>query len=219
MRVVIVPAYNEAETIGSVIRSLFCHVDAVVVVDDGSIDNTAQIAFEAGAIVLRHCVNRGQGAALETGHAYARLINAQYVIHFDADGQFSVDDIEPALQAMIDKKVDVLFGSRYLDTRSNVPFIKKYLMRPIGLAIQRMVGGPKLTDVHNGFRILTRTALEQISITHDRMAHASELPKQVISLGLTYVEHPVQVRYSEFGQGVRGGLHIVKDLLIGKFVK
>ena len=93
MFLAIVPAYNESKRIGSVVRSLFDHVDMVVVVDDASRDATATLAQQAGATVLQHTVNRGQGAALETGHAYARSIDATYVLHFDGDGQCNLLNI------------------------------------------------------------------------------------------------------------------------------
>ncbi len=108
MFVAVVPAYNEEKRIGSVVRSLFGHVDEVVVVDDASADNTIQEAQNAGATVLIHRVNRGQGAALETGHAYARKHGAQFVIHFDGDGQFRVEDIAPALEHLQESNADIL---------------------------------------------------------------------------------------------------------------
>ena len=93
MFIAIVPAHNEESSIGSVVRSLVRHVDQVVVVDDGSRDATAKEAASAGAVVLRHAINRGQGAALETGHEYARRAGADFVLHFDADGQFDAADV------------------------------------------------------------------------------------------------------------------------------
>lgn len=218
MFLAIVPAYNEAPTIGSVVRSLFEHVDRVVVVDDGSSDGTGDVARAAGAAVLTHRINRGQGAALETGHEYARLIRAEYVVHFDGDGQFDVADIAPARQALEHAGADILFGSRFFDTRSNIPFMKKYVLFPLGRLFHRIVVGIPLTDVHNGFRILTARALERIHLTQDGMAHATEILQQTRTSGLHYIEFPVKVEYREYGQGARGGVAILKDLLVGKFL-
>ncbi len=219
MFIALVPAYNEEPRIGSVVRNLFSHVDKVVVIDDGSSDNTAVVAKDAGAEILTHSLNRGQGAALETGHEYARNVGATHVLHFDGDGQFSVEDITPALNHIKESDADILFGSRFLDSRSNVPWFKRYVILPLGRIINRIFGAPKLSDAHNGFRILTSRALEHVHITHDDMAHASEIPILADRAGLSIVEYPVKVRYREFGQGPASGLRIVSDLLFGKFVK
>ena len=218
MFIAVVPAFNEAKTIGSVVRNLFRHVDQVVVVDDGSADDTGRVAREEGAVVLRHEINRGQGAALETGHEYARRMNADYLLHFDADGQFDVTDIAPALAELKKTSADVLFGSRFLRSGQQIPWMKKYLLLPIAYIFQRIFYGSRLRDAHNGFRILNRRALHAIHITHDRMAHATEIAAQVNAAGLWYIEFPVKVMYREYGQGFTGGVKILKDLVLGKFV-
>ena len=219
MLIAIVPAYNEAKNIGSTLKSLFDHVDQVVVVDDGSVDKTAAIAKSAGATVLRHRINRGQGAALQTGHEYAINTSADFVLHFDGDGQLDVMDIKPALERIKETSSDVLLGSRFLDDRSNVPLSKRYLIHPIGRLFQRLFHGLKLTDTHNGFRILNQKALLKIKITQDGMAHASEIPVLAKKNNLKIVEFPVRVVYREYGQGVGGGFGILKDLFLGKFVR
>ncbi len=219
MFLAVVPAYNEEKTIGSVARSLFNQVDKIVVVDDGSTDQTAEIARVAGAIVLRHKLNRGQGAALQTGHDFAVQLGADYVLDFDADGQFSVEDIAPAFAALKKSAADILFGSRFLDNRTKMPCLKKYFILPLARFFNHFFAGVKLTDAHNGFRILNNQALRKISITQDRMAHNTEIPAQVKKHDLKYLEFPVQVVYREYGQGMGGGVKIVKDLLIGRFTK
>jgi len=219
MFLAIVPAHNEEKNIGSVIRNLFKHVDKVVVVDDCSSDKTVTIAQEAGAIVLQHKINRGQGAALETGHDYAREINADYVLHFDGDGQFDVLDIIPALAKLNASGADILFGSRFLDKRSQIPWFKKYLILPSGRLVNRIFTGLKLSDAHNGFRILNSRALQKIIITQDGMAHASEIVEQIVSRRLKCKEIPVTVVYHDFGQGFASGLRILRDLFFGKMNK
>ncbi len=218
MFLAIVPAYNEEERIGSVVRSLFGHVDEIVVVDDCSKDGTRKQAREAGAVVIRHKINRGQGATLETGHEYARKHGAEYVLHFDGDNQFDALDINPALQKMREKEADVLLGSRFLDDRSRIPWFKKHILLPLGRLVSRAFGGIKLTDVHNGFRILNKNALDKIRIKQDRMAHASEIPELIKRHGLKYIEFPVKVTYHEYGQRAVGGLKVLKDLFFGKFL-
>ena len=219
MVIALVPAYNEEKTIGSVVRNLFGHVDRVVVVDDGSSDNTVAIAQDTGAVVLRHNINRGQGAALETGHAYARKHNAVHVVHFDADDQLSVDDIAPALAALKNADADILFGSRVHSINTSIPWSKKYIIRPLGRAVDRLFGVLPLSDTHNGFRILNTRALGMIRITQDRMAHATEIPVLARRHGLRYIEFPVQVTYHEYGQDARGGFRVLYDLCVGVFLK
>lgn len=219
MLVAVVPAYNEEKTIGSVVRDLFNHVDKVVVVDDGSSDQTAEAALAAGAIVLRHELNRGQGAALQTGHDFAVQLGADYVLDFDADGQFNIEDVKPAFGAIKKTGADILFGSRFLDNRTKMPRLKKYFIMPVARLFNLFFAGIKLTDAHNGFRILNNNALQKIKITQDRMAHNTEIPAQVKKYGLKYIEFPVQVVYCEYGQGITGGVKIIKDLVVGKFAK
>jgi glycosyltransferase involved in cell wall biosynthesis len=219
MFIAIVPAYNEEKRIAQVIGDLLSHVDIVVVVDDKSSDATIVEAEKNGAVVLKHKLNLGQGAALETGHEYARKVQADYVLHFDGDGQFCVEDILPALEKLKEEKVDILFGSRFLDNRTKLPFFKKYILLPIGRFVNKFFGVISLRDSQNGFRILNKHALEKIKITQNRMAHATEIMGLTKEHNLKYIEFPVQVIYHEYGQGLKGGFGIVKDLLLGKFIK
>lgn len=218
MLIAVVPAYNEEKNIGPVISGLFNHVDKVVVVDDGSTDNTSLVSEKAGAVALCHKINRGQGAALQTGHEFALKIGAGYVIDFDADGQFDVLDIKPALAELQKSGADILFGSRFLDNRSQVPWLKRKILLPLGRLFNQMFFGINLTDAHNGFRILNQRALALIRITQDRMAHASEIPAQAKKLGLRQIEFPVKVVYREYGQGLGGAMRVVRDLVFGKFM-
>ena len=219
MFIAVVPAYNEEKTIGSVVQSLFDHVDRVVVVDDGSTDRTLEEAQAVGAVVLRHELNRGQGAAIETGHEYARAIGAEHVLHFDADGQFDAGDIRLALVKLKNTAADVLLGSRFLDSRSSLPMVKRHLLLPLARIFHRLTYRTRLTDAHNGFRIVNRRALDSIRITQDRMAHASEIPAQAARAGLKIVELPVRVVYREYGQGMGGGARVIKELILGKFIR
>jgi len=220
---VIVPAYNEEEKIGRVIRGLFKDADykdfgglgQIVVVDDGSDDRTGEIARQEGAVVLRHEVNRGQGAALQTGNEYAFREGAEIAVHFDADGQFNPSDIRPAIEKL--KDFDVVLGSRFLDGRSRIPWFKRHIVLPVSRWINFVFTRLKLTDVHNGFRVLNRKALEKLQISHDGMAHNSEIISEIKKNNLKFVEHPVEVTYYEYGQGVGGGMKIIWDLIVSKF--
>lgn len=214
---VVVPAFNETKKIGRVVRDLFEHgYNNVVVVDDGSSDDTAQNAKVAGAMIIRHEVNRGQGAALQTGNEYALNCGAKIIIHFDADGQFNPRDIAGAITLMNSENLDVVLGSRFLDDRSNIPFFKKFFLLPISRLINNFLTGLKLSDVHNGFRVLNEPAAKKIKITQDGMAHNSQIPKLIKEHNLKYREYPVEVFYEENGQGVVGGFKILYDLLIDR---
>lgn len=218
MFVAIVPAYNEAKNISSVVSGLFNHVDEVIVVDDCSSDETSKIAKSSGAIVISHTLNRGQGAAIETGHSYARSINADYVLHFDGDGQFSVEDIIPAFENLKNSGADILLGSRFLGKESNLPFFKKHIILPFAKKINCIFSGANLSDAHNGFRILNKKALDTISIQQCGMAHATEITAKAIDGNLIILEFPVKVYYHEYGQRAVSGIKIIKDLLLHKFV-
>lgn len=215
MLYIVVPAYNESQSIGRVIRGLLHYgFTQIVVVDDGSGDATSEEAQKAGALVLRHEVNRGQGAALQTGDEYALHHGAGVVVHFDADGQFNPADISPALVAMEKAKAEVLLGSRFFDSRSKIPWLKKYCILPIARWVNFLFTGLRLTDGQNGFRILSRHALEKLVITQDGMAHNTELMRQVRQEKLSFIEFPVEVTYHEYGQGLSGGVKIVGDMLL-----
>ncbi len=217
---IVLPAYNEEQKIGRVIRDLFQHGFAnVVVVDDGSTDNTVSESAAAGAIILSHAVNRGQGAALQTGNEFVAQKEAEIIVHFDADGQFNVNDINIGIKKLKEENLDIVFGSRFLDSRSKIPFFKKHFILPLSRIINNRITGLKLSDVHNGFRIMRRETVEKIQITQDQMAHNSQIPRLVKENNLKYGELPVEVFYFENGQGVIGGFKILWDLLIAKINK
>ncbi len=216
MELIVVPAWNEAGRIGRVIRDLFQHGwNNILVVDDGSDDATILLAKEAGAKVVSHLINRGQGAALETGNEYARRNGFDIVVHFDGDGQLSPDDIKGAIEK-INSGYDVVLGSRFLDGRSKLPWMKRYIFLPVARLINRFLTGVKLSDVHNGFRVLNGVALEKMRITQDGMAHNSEIVANLRILGLRYTELPVEIKYYEYGRGMGEGFKIIFDWIFKK---
>ena len=224
MVLIIIPAYNEEGAIGRVLRGLFRHgltqingeITRIIVVDDGSTDATGEIAKREGAIVLRHSINRGQGAALETGNEYARRAGADIVVHFDGDDQFDPADIAPAVAKLQQTNLDAVLGSRFLDSHSKIPALKRYIILPLARWINFVFTGVRLTDAHNGFRVLSRRALEKIVITQNGMAHNSEIIAELKEQDLRFAEYPVAVRYFEFGQGLGGGLKVIWDLIINR---
>lgn len=219
---IVVAAYNEEFIISNVIIELKKSYSNVVVVDDGSTDRTEQVATAAGATVLRHVTNRGQGAALQTGITYALRCNAPYIVTFDGDGQHRVDDIATLLQPLTEQTADVVLGSRFLGGACNIPAGRRLLLRA-GILFTRMTSGIRLSDTHNGMRAMNRKAAEILNIRMDRMAHASEIVEQFHQAGLRIVERPVTVLYSDYslakGQSTKGALAILFDLLIGKLLK
>jgi len=220
MLFVVIPAYNEEKNIGRVISGLFNHgFKNIIVVDDGSSDKTYETAKGSGVYVLRHEINRGQGAALQTGDEFAILKGADVVVHFDADGQFNPDDIAGAVREMEKTGTDVVLGSRFLDARSSLPWTKRNIVLPVSKIINRFFTGVKLTDAHNGFRVLSRNALEKIYIVQDRMAHNSDIVRQIKNNNLKFTEFPVHVIYKEYGQGIEGGAKIIMDLFQDRFIK
>jgi polyprenyl-phospho-N-acetylgalactosaminyl synthase len=203
---VLVAAYNEGRVITDVVRDLVRAGYTVVVVDDGSRDDTADLARAAGATTLRHAVNRGQGAALQSGLRYALDHGAQMLVTFDADGQHSVHDVPRLLEPILDGRADIVLGSRFLENTAVVPPGRRLLLRA-AVAFTAFVTGVKLTDAHNGMRALSRRAAAQLDLRLDRMAHASEIIDQIARTGLPVAEVPVLVRYTPYSlnKGQRAG--------------
>ncbi len=219
---VVVPAYNEAEAIGAVLDDLHRHTANVIVVDDCSTDATAAVARDAGATVLRHVINRGQGAAIQTGLTFALRRGAKIIITFDSDGQHAADDL-PALVAPIAAgRAEIVLGSRFLERGSDVPLARRLLLK-MAIAFTHITSGLRVTDAHNGLRALSHRAAASIDIKLDRMAHASELMDHVRRSGLAYAEVPVRVRYTPYARrkGQRGlhALRVAFDYLVGRWVR
>ena len=207
---VIVPAYNEARVIPGVIAELKQDGHRIVVVDDGSSDSTAEMAAESGAIVLRHPINLGQGAALQTGIEFALSRGGEIVVTFDADGQHRTADIERLVGALQTHRADFALGSRFLGTTVNMPSLRRVLLRA-ATVFTRLTTGLALTDAHNGLRAMTRRGAKCVRLRQNRMAHASEILAQIAASGLKFVEVPVTIEYSGYslGKGQRSG-----DLLV-----
>ena len=216
--VVIVPLYNEEAVIKDVIDGLHKNFDTVVCVDDGSSDQSAAIAESAGATVIRHPYNLGQGAALQTGFVYARSLPiTEYVVTFDADGQHRVEDVEGMLALAKEKNLAIVFGSRFLDRRTKPGFAKKTVLK-VAVFITRMVTGLKLTDAHNGLRVIRRDALDHVNLIQDRMSHATEIVQQLAKTKMRLREYPVEVLYTDYskkkGQSLLNSINILFDLIV-----
>ncbi len=209
---IVIPAYNEERVIGSVLEELSGR--NVVVVDDCSTDTTKLVASKYQVHLLSHPVNLGQGAALQTGITYALLNGAEKIVTFDADGQHSVSDIEKLIDALTN--YDVALGSRFLESGSaeNLPTSRRVLLKCAAL-YTRASTGLTLTDTHNGLRALSRHAAEKIVITQNRMAHATQVLQLIAYHKLSYIEVPVNIKYTEYslakGQKMSNSLNILWD--------
>jgi glycosyltransferase involved in cell wall biosynthesis len=219
---IVIAAYNEASCIRRVAGEVREHFPNVVVVDDGSSDATFQEARQGATYVLRHSINRGQGAALQTGIEFALQCGAKYVVTFDADGQHRREDVPAMVGPIARGECDITLGSRFLGGTENMPASRRRMLR-LAVLFTRVVNRVNVTDAHNGFRAFSRRAAERIHITLDRMEHASELIDQVRQSGLPFREVPVQIRYTSYsigkGQSSRNAIRIVFHYLLGKVLQ
>lgn len=216
---VVIPVFNEGTVIQSVIKDAMTLFPHVVCIDDGSADNSAVAVAGSEAHLVRHPVNLGQGAALQTGIAYARSRpGARYFVTFDADGQHRVEDAAAMVEVARGGAADVVLGSRFLhEDTSSVPWIKRVVLR-IVTALSPSARKLQLTDAHNGLRVLTRPVADDLRITMNGMAHASEIVSYLSRRRLRVVEHPVSIRYTEYsrskGQSLVNGVNILFDLSV-----
>ncbi len=215
---IVVPVFNEAEVLAPVLVNLLKTFENVVCVDDGSSDESPRIAADAGAIVVRHVMNLGQGAALQTGFDFvAKQPGVTHLITFDADGQHRVSDASEMLNLARRKNISVMFGSRFLDKRTE-PGIRKKIVLKLAVLFTRALTGLRLTDAHNGLRVIQVEALRQIRLEQNGMSHATEIVQKVAKSGLSWREHPVEVIYTDYskkkGQSLWNSVNILVDLLV-----
>jgi glycosyltransferase involved in cell wall biosynthesis len=221
--VVIVPAHNEGTVVRTTVQSLLANGYRVVVVDDGSQDETREVR-ELPIVYLRHVVNLGQGAALQTGMTYALRSGADIAVHFDADGQHDCGQIRGLIEPIVEGRADVVFGSRFLrkEDAAQVPLKKRLVLRG-GIMVSWAMTGVLLSDTHNGFRALSRRALERVYLHENGFAHATEILQRVRETGLRYTEVPITISYTEYsrqkGQKLSGSLNILFDLIISRLSK
>ncbi|TQJ51726.1 glycosyltransferase family 2 protein [Phycicoccus sp. SLBN-51] len=214
----VVPLYNEAPVIGDVVRSARAVFPNVVCVDDGSADDSVAQAAHAGAVVVRHPVNLGQGAALQTGFEYALSDpGMRWVVTFDADGQHQVSDVLEMLEKARTENLDVVFGSRFLDDRTEAGFAKRLVLRT-AVAYTNLTTHTRLTDAHNGLRVMSRDVVSRLQITQNRMAHASELVQQIGAMDVRYAESPTHILYTDYsrakGQSLWNAVNILVELIL-----
>lgn len=219
---VIIAAWNEEKTIKSTISEVIKYADRVIVIDDGSYDNTAIMAKHKKATVLSHIINLGQGAALQTGFDYVKKLKPKVVVTYDADRQFKASEIQKMIKPILSGKADVTLGSRFLGKVVNIPR-SRLLVLKFGLMFTRLFSNINLTDTHNGFRAFSGKALEKINIKHNRWAHPSDIIYQIAVNKFRIVEVPVTVYYTDYSwkkgqknlEAVRIPIQLVYKALLG----
>jgi glycosyltransferase involved in cell wall biosynthesis len=218
---VVVPVFNERPTIDGVLRELVAICPNVVVVDDGSSDGTAAVARRRARWTLRHPVNRGQGAAIQTGLDFARRRGAGVIVTFDGDGQHDPQEIEHIVAPIRRGECDVVLGSRFLGSAPRLPAARRLAIR-LAVVVTRVLTGLAVTDTHNGLRAFSDRAAARIDITLDRMAHASELLDIIAREKLAWCEVPVHIRYTDYslgkGQTLANAPRVLLHYLIGRLV-
>lgn len=216
---IVVPAFNEASVIGDVIsdiRTVFGHV---VCVDDGSKDDTGDRALAAGAHVVTHPVNLGQGAAIQTGVEYARSRpGAQVFATFDADGQHRLKDVVAMIDRLSAGDVDMVVGTRFAaQAASKPPLLKRIILRTAA-ALSPSSRELGLTDAHNGLRVFNKKVADELNITMNGMSHASEIIALAVENRWRVAEEPVEILYTDYskskGQPLLNGVNIVFDGLL-----
>ncbi|OBG88445.1 glycosyl transferase [Mycobacterium sp. E802] len=219
---VIIPAFNEASIIGDVITDVRSVFPNVVCVDDGSRDDTARLALRAGAHVVPHPVNLGQGAAIQTGIEYARSRPGVRVFAtFDADGQHQVKDVVRMIDRLDAEGANLVVGTRFADRDAHAvthtPLVKRIILRTAAFLSprSRALG---LTDAHNGLRVFDKVVADELDLTMNGMSHAGEFIAVAYEKRWRVVEEPVEILYTDYskskGQPLLNGVNIVFDGLL-----
>lgn len=220
---IIIPSYNEGRVLKETILSLPKQYN-IVVVDDCSTESTEEMLKGLGIHFLRHEINLGQGAALQTGMTYALQQGAEVIIHFDADGQHDKNDIPKFIEKLVNNEFDIVLGSRFLDKDhvKSVPVYKRVILK-IAILVNGLVTGMWQSDAHNGFRAIKRSAAKLIYFKENRMAHASEILLLIKKHKLKYTEIPTHIVYTDYskqkGQPWHNSFNILIDLIINKILK
>lgn len=215
---VVIPAYNEETVVRSVVDGVASEGYTVVVTDDCSRDRTYSTLCGSKVHLIKHPINLGQGAALQTGMKYAQDNGARIIVTFDSDGQHLVSDIPRLVEPLLRDECDIALGSRFIEgaVAQDIPQRKKLFLK-LAVLYTRITTGLSLTDTHNGLRAFTVDASKRIRITQDRMAHASQILTLIRNSGLRWKEIPVHIVYSDYsvqkGQKISNSLNIVWDSL------
>jgi glycosyltransferase involved in cell wall biosynthesis len=221
---IVIPLYNEELVISGVLSELKEKYPsyAIVIVDDCSNDESYTRACLKDIYLLKHIINLGQGAALQTGIEFAKELGCKYIVTFDSDGQHDPLDIPSFIKPLKEGQADIVLGSRFLGSTENMPTRKKYLLKASRF-FTWVTTGILLTDSHNGLRAINIEKFPNFKITQNRMAHASEIISIIKTLRMRYLEMPCNIRYTQYtlekGQSMWNSINIVIDYLIGNLAK
>jgi glycosyltransferase involved in cell wall biosynthesis len=222
---VIIPCYNEeASIVRQTVLPLLAQAYTVVLVDDGSQRDLFPLLSDLPLVYLRHAVNLGQGAALQTGMEFAKRGGAAYVVHFDADGQHAAGELDNLLEPLRRGIADVVLGSRFLrpEDQRQIPGLRRWVLR-VARTVNGLFTGMWLTDAHNGLRALNRPALEAVYLSENRQAHATEILYQIRRNRLRTVEVPSSIVYTAYskakGQSSMNAFSVLIDLILNKLFR
>ncbi len=204
---VLIPGYNEGRRIGAVVRAVLAYCPTVIVVDDGSADDTAAQAEAAGATVLRHAVNRGKGAALNTGFDYVRQRGFEYVVTMDADGQHAAEDLPGFVERYRAGDAGVLIGNRMADPRT-MPLVRRLTNRFMSWMLSRRMG-QWVPDTQNGYRLYRTDLIPDMSGCSARFAAESEILLELAIRRVTIGAAPTRIIYGD----EKSKIHPFKDTL------
>lgn len=220
---IIIPAYNEGSEVYETIRGIPEGFEHIICVDDGSTDDTIDQIGRTRATLVRHPINLGQGAALQTGIEYA-LFNPKikYFVTYDADGQHRIEDVEKMLNHLKKEKLDIVLGSRFLGSAENISSGKRRILK-LAIRFSNLTTGVKLTDTHNGLRVFNRYVAENLQLKMPDFSHASEIIERIAQKDFKYREAPVTIVYTDYsrakGQSMINAVNISFDMLLSKVTR
>lgn len=222
MRIIaVIPAYNEATRIGPVVERSKSFVDEVIVVDDGSTDNTVDVSRQAGATILQHVLNCGAGAATMTGIEAARAHGADIVVTLDADGQHESSDIPALLEPVLADRADIVFANRF-GQKNHIPLIRR-LANGMGNIITFMATGMWVPDSQSGFKVFGPKALKQVDLRMSGFEFCTEIVRETSQHSWRALHVPTKVVYSEYtmakGQSFANGIKTAFKILLRSFIR
>lgn len=219
--IAVIPAFNEATRVGNVVEQALPYVDEVIVVDDGSSDDTAAVAKAAGALVVEHIDNCGAGAATMTGIEAARLRGADAIVTLDADEQHSPEDIPAIIEPIKSDEADVVFANRF-GQKNRIPFIRR-LFNAIGNMLTLAVTGRWVNDSQCGFKAFGPVAVKQIHLRMSGYEFCTEIVRESTQHHWRVKEVPAKVLYSEYtlakGQSFANGIKTALRILLRSFLR
>ncbi len=197
---VVLPAWNESKVLPEVVQEIrTAGYQNIVIVDDGSKDDTFEVSKKAGVIALRHRLNRGKGAATKTAIEAAKLLGAEIIVTMDSDGQHNPEDITRLIAPIQEGKAEVVLGTRLLNP-TGMPWYK-IIANKIGNVVTWYFYGLYVSDSQSGFRAYSRRAVDQINTKTDRYEYDSEVIREIYQYRLRFVEMPIEVRYTKYSMG------------------